>query len=126
MLAKILGLFQIQLTNISSNEEQHFDVLVLENVFSGRQLEQIEEATLLVHPHSHRIVKESLRGDTRFLADFGYDNYTLQIGRYQQQVVIGIADYAWSSREDGDPDEYKYEFRDKVQKMFLGVPGNFS
>jgi len=116
------------------------DVLLDENM-----VEFIYESPLFVREHSKKLLRTSLWNDTLFLSRQNVMDYSLMIGIDQnKELVVGIIDcirtFTWDKKLESwvkerglagggrnkptitSPREYKYRFREAMERYVLEAP----
>ncbi|RUS34161.1 hypothetical protein BC938DRAFT_482212 [Jimgerdemannia flammicorona] len=112
-------------------------------LWDGDWVEGRYKTLLLIHSHSKRIIRESIRNDTQFLANANIMDYSLLVGvdDEQKELVVGIVDFigafTWYKKIESKskstlkphkevtvlpPEQYKARFRDAMEQYFLSVP----
>ncbi|KAI8052192.1 hypothetical protein BDF22DRAFT_744416 [Syncephalis plumigaleata] len=176
VLAKIFGFYTVKYKNVHTGKTMKMDLLVMEHLFyrqkitrkfdlkgiperyvdlhksssetlwDGDWVEGSYRSVLMTHAHSKTIIRESIRNDTRFLAESNVMDYSLLVGVDDQnkELVVGIVDfigtYNWYKRIESrgkstlrltgnshsvtvvPPEQYKTRFRDAMEQYFLSVP----
>lgn len=123
VLARLFGVYRLGFKNTQTGRSMKMDVLVMENVFYGRQtsrifdlkgsvrnrhvqassevlldenfLELIAESPLFIREHSKKLLRAAVWNDTLFLSKLDVMDYSLLVGvdDKQGELVVGIVDF---------------------------------
>ncbi|KAI9592329.1 hypothetical protein BDF19DRAFT_425524 [Syncephalis fuscata] len=149
VLAKIFGFYTVKYKNVHTGKTMKMDLLKFdlkgiperyvdlhksssETLWDGDWVEGSYRSVLMTYGHSKTIIRESIRNDTRFLAESNVMDYSL--------LVDFIGTYNWYKRIESrskstlrltnstrqvtvvPPEQYKTRFRDGMEQYFLSVP----